>query len=367
MRQLHMGYSGLGGTNAVLRALLSSARKEGCEGDYLFLFYGVESLEPQMKSLCENYGLDYRYFRKLRGYDLKGLWSISGWLMEQSPDIVFAHSDLCFLAGLLAKMRGFKAPVCYVEHQSVALRGKKVWFCSLLSQFFADHRVYLTDFSRNKIKEFLSPFFRDEACSVIENGVDVDLFSPCKKEGKKVFRWGMAARIVEIRRQKDMILAQKRLKEEGIDTVLTFAGDGLMMGELIMLAEDLGLVDCVEFVGFLDESELLEWMRGLDLYLHASLGETASTAIMQAQACGLGVVGTRVSGVARPVEEGGGVVVEARDPDAIFEVVRDLFEDRERLLEMGRRSRGFAEKFLDQKLMWQKYQALIEGCLRKKD
>jgi len=58
-----------------------------------------------------------------------------------------------------------------------------------------------------------------------------------------------------------------------------------------------GLEDCVDLTGYLTPDRLAVGVRSLDIYLHASAGETLSISILQAMATGLPIVGSDVPGI----------------------------------------------------------------------
>lgn len=65
----------------------------------------------------------------------------------------------------------------------------------------------------------------------------------------------------------------------------------------------------MEFTGLLDQAELVDFLRETDIYVHATLGEASSTAILQAMAVGLPVVASDVSGVDTMLPEEAGRLV----------------------------------------------------------
>ena len=76
---------------------------------------------------------------------------------------------------------------------------------------------------------------------------------------------------------------------------MKIAGDGDFKEELVEYTEQLGLTNDVEFTGMIPEKALVNFLQSLDIYVHASLGETMSTAIMQAMACKLPIVASDVN------------------------------------------------------------------------
>ena len=84
---------------------------------------------------------------------------------------------------------------------------------------------------------------------------------------------------------------------------LSIAGDGETSRDIKNYVEQNGLSDHVFIFGLLDQSALLDFLQSLDIYAHCTFGETMSTSIMQALACGLPIIASDVEGVSNMVKE----------------------------------------------------------------
>jgi glycosyltransferase involved in cell wall biosynthesis len=139
----------------------------------------------------------------------------------------------------------------------------------------------------------------------------------------------MAARFSFSKRQDLLIETLRVLKKvrPGVAWKLTFAGDGGELRRLRALTLDLGLEGDVEFPGRLREDELVEWFAGLDIYLHASEGETLSTALLQAMAMGLPIVASEIPGITNLFNTDPAIgVLSPNDPVRFAERVMELYE-----------------------------------------
>lgn len=87
-----------------------------------------------------------------------------------------------------------------------------------------------------------------------------------------------------------------------LDWRLTVAGQGPLRADLQQLAEDLGIADRVRFIGFVsDPATLAHMMASADLLLQPSRWEGLCATIIEALACGAGVVATDSTPNIRPV------------------------------------------------------------------
>jgi L-malate glycosyltransferase len=124
---------------------------------------------------------------------------------------------------------------------------------------------------------------------------------------------------------------------------LRILGEGPQRAELQALAVSLGIAPQVEFVGYIRHEEVVRWLQGFDVFVAASRldSESFGVAVVEASACGLPVIVTRVGGLPEVVSHGhSGLVVEKDDPQALAQAMARLVADRglrELLGEQGRR------------------------------
>jgi glycosyltransferase involved in cell wall biosynthesis len=79
--------------------------------------------------------------------------------------------------------------------------------------------------------------------------------------------------------------------------------------------------------------------QAADVYLHAARMDTFPTTVLEAMACGLPVVATRVGGIPEQVQDGvSGWLVDVGDPPALAERLGRLLESPEQARQMGQRS-----------------------------
>src|SRR5690606_18497805 len=114
----------------------------------------------------------------------------------------------------------------------------------------------------------------------------------------------------------------------GRDIKTVIAGDGETRSEIEALVRDQGLDEHVVMAGMLNQERLLDLLRSLDIYVHSTFGETMSNAIMQAQAVGLPVVATDVSGVNNVIRHReNGLLFALHDDRALAQHIIDLIEN----------------------------------------
>jgi glycosyltransferase involved in cell wall biosynthesis len=102
----------------------------------------------------------------------------------------------------------------------------------------------------------------------------------------------------------------------------------------------LGLDVLVSFAGGLPRDEVRRELAEADLFVLPSVAEATPVALMEAQACGLPVIATRVGAVEEVVEDGrSGWIVPAGDDLALAGALAAALERRDLWTEMGRAGR----------------------------
>ena len=111
------------------------------------------------------------------------------------------------------------------------------------------------------------------------------------------------------------------------DILLRIAGDG-ELDKALSLIRKLGLEDCVELLGWLSAPEVQRELNVADVYVLPSHNEGLPMSLLEAMACGLPVVSTRVGGIPEVVQDGiNGLLIEAGDMEALAGSINALAGD----------------------------------------
>lgn len=197
---------------------------------------------------------------------------------------------------------------------------------------------------------------------VIPCGVDIGLFSP-RDSCEARARLGLDAdrvllyvgRLAPIKGVETLLRALALLKADGFgarDLRLLVVGGGIEErwdgegGRLRALARRLGVEAWVEFRGAQPQDLLPEYYAAADLCLMPSLYESFGMVALEAMACGVPVIGSRVGGLAVTIREGvTGALVPEGDPRALAVRIGVLLADEPRRRALGRQAARWARRF----------------------
>jgi len=332
--------------------------------EHSMLFFGIEDVRPEYEQRCRELGVAHKSIVKQPGPDLDSWRRVWQELKRINPDILVLHS-MSLVPLALVYERLSTTRVLYVDHQSNALKKRREWVMTTMASLFGRRLVLLSDVCSNELKAKLGPLFREEKAFVVSNGIDVDSFSPeGNLRGGPEITISMQSRFSDIKDHATLVRAFAKLVDLRPDRRLrlVLAGDGATRGSVLELVEELSLSSLVEMPGMLNERELIDCLRNTDIYVHSSLGETMSTAVMQAMSTGLAVIGTDVSGINNMVEANvTGALFPAKDVDRLTELLGAWIDDPESYQSMGVRAREIALERFSHISMFERYADLCSS------
>lgn len=121
------------------------------------------------------------------------------------------------------------------------------------------------------------------------------------------------------------------------DAVLLMCGIGAQMDMLKELVEREGVSDRVIFAGFRDD--IIELLKISDMFMFTSRQEGLPVALMQAMACKLPVLCSRIRGNVDLIKDTeGGYMYDCEDVDGFAEGISRILDDKEMAARMGERN-----------------------------
>ena len=187
--------------------------------------------------------------------------------------------------------------------------------------------VSISDFTR---KKFLSWASLDGVKSfLLPNSIKPQQFSAGVKNKKLVERYGLQGKNVLMtlgrlsadERYKgvdEILVLLPGLVKENPDIIYLVVGDGTDRKRLEEKAEQLGMREHVLFTGRIAENEKADYYRLADVYVMPSRGEGFGFVFLEAMACGIPVIASKIDGSREAVRHGElGQLVDPDNPDEI--------------------------------------------------
>jgi L-malate glycosyltransferase len=147
--------------------------------------------------------------------------------------------------------------------------------------------------------------------------------------------------------------------------IIGYISDPPYLEELKALSQSLGLQQNIRFLGL--RHDVVSLLKRCDLFCLLSRSEGHSNALLEAMACGLPCVVTRVGGNAEVAIEGEtGFLVPSEEPDLASERIIWLLDHPEMSKKMGERGRQIVEEKFTVQRMVEQIMRLYDGLIEKK-
>ena len=297
--------------------------------------------------------------------DLLALRRLTFLCRKERPDIVHTHTSKAGILGRIAARRAGVPIVVHTPHGHVFHSYESRWRTRLfvaLEQFCAGKADRLVALTENERREHLElQVGRQEQWVTIHSGVDFGPFQPeLRSDPRLRAEWqipaearvvGTVGRLVPIKGQSFLLEAFSQMAKGDPKLHLLLVGDGPLREDLLAQARALGLcvVDHmggslrldgsptaprVHFLGL--RKDVARCMAVMDLFVLPSLNEGMGRVLVEAMAMSLPCIGSRVSGIPDVIVEGEtGLLVPARDSEALATAIGALLNDEARSRRMG--------------------------------
>jgi L-malate glycosyltransferase len=315
-------------------------------------------------------------WRRVYHWDaLKAAFALRKLIRDEHVDIVQTYFETSNLwGGIVAKLSG--ALLLSSRRDMGILRKTKHALAYRVVNRLADHVLAVSE----EVKRFCidADQIEPQKISVVHNGVDFNRVS-AENDGKNPFsdaEWAGASHIItcvaNVRRIKGidvLVRTAQRVCRELPDAVFLVAGSLYELDyseEVQRMISSLGLEKNVKLLGFVEDPvPLLKMSKAFCLL---SRSEGFCNALLEAMACGVPSVVTRVGGNPEAINDGeNGFMVAIEDDEAAAERLLFLLSNPARAAEIGEKGRTSAQVRFSAETMIEKLISLYRDLLAKRD
>jgi glycosyltransferase involved in cell wall biosynthesis len=156
--------------------------------------------------------------------------------------------------------------------------------------------------------------------------------------------FGVVGRLSDQKGMPYLIAAMREIRAELPGARLLIVGNGEKAAELHALVSELGLDNCITFLG--PRTDVADIVAGLDVFVSSSLWEGLPTVILEAMLLGVPVVATNIAGSRDLVIDGRtGLLAPARDSAALARMIIRQYQQPARAKAMAAAARTHIEQF----------------------
>jgi len=279
------------------------------------------------------------------------------------------HAAVAFMAKMILKDKGIHIPVITTLHGTdITLVGSDSSFAPVV-EFSINNSDGVTSVSENLKDQTLSRFSITKKIDVIYNFIDPRRFQKSNKEhfkkaiapdGEKIILHTSNFR--KVKNVDHVILAFEKIIKK-VDSKLILIGDGPERPKMEALCREIGLCDQIRFLGNQDAVE--EILSIGDLFFLPSSNESFGLAALEAMACEVPVICTKVGGLPEVNIHGHtGFLFEVGDVDGMADQAIKLLQDEALLNQFKSNAIEHTRQFYLEKII-EDYERLYERVSRE--
>ena len=183
-----------------------------------------------------------------------------------------------------------------------------------------------------------------EKLALNRTGIPLEKFAPVRREPPTDGRWILlqGGRLIAKKDHASTFAALAEIRKKFPAIRLRIAGEGPEKPALEKLAAQLGITEAIEWMGFLDQEEMIRALREAHVFVHPSATgpdgnrEGVPNGLLEAMATALPVVATRHGGIPEAVVDGvTGLLVGEREPENLAKSICELLENPETAYRLG--------------------------------
>lgn len=258
-------------------------------------------------------------------------------LKEEKFDIVNAHTPVPYFAEVasLAALR-YKIDYCVTYHSQIVSTRTLINLVShilnmSIDRYMLNRAKRIITVNNTSNYRYLRAYI--DKVVVIPPGVDTNRYKPSKYNPveKRLLFIGTLSRAYEYKGLRVVIDAMPLIIRHHPDATLTVIGDGPLREEYVERCRRNGIYNNVIFRGRVSEEELISEYQQSTLLLVPTLTDTEGFGMvsLEANACGVPVVASRVGGIPYYVKDGvNGFLVDPGDSHMLANKVVELLSDQ---------------------------------------
>ena len=271
----------------------------------------------------------FRALLKLYGNSLMPLLPVAMFRKRGSFDVIHAHSHLFFSTNVCALLRAFGSPPLVITNHGLKSQSVPSWLNDVYIPTIAKWTFKAADriicYTENEKASLVDLGIDGEKIAVIHNGIDTDVFARSQdRTASGRLLW--IGRFVPGKGVEYLIDAFAILAKKHPETELLLIGKGPLKESIERKIADMGLAQKVSIREFVPNRELPEVYKSSDVFVLPSLEEGIPRTILEAMASEVPVVCTNLPQLT-DIVDGCGLLVPARDPEALAEKIDALLSD----------------------------------------
>ncbi len=179
--------------------------------------------------------------------------------------------------------------------------------------------------------DFNSHYHQEDKCLIVKNIIDdvriKKAKEPIKKLSNKKVNFISVGRLATVKGYDILLKIIAKLKRDGLfdDCFLTLVGDGPLREDLIKMAKEYEIQDCIGFVG--NQSNPYQYLAGADMYISSSREESFGLSMVEALILGVPVLATETSATSIIIQDRYNGIIVPNNEEDLYKGLKEILSN----------------------------------------
>lgn len=326
----------VGGAETMMKNLIIEQANAG-HNVMVVAFYQSDS---SIRKALEAIGIEILFVDKKQGFDFSIISKLKRIFNNERPDVIHTHLYVLPYVFLSSGKRRIVHTIHTVAEKERS--GIAVYLTRIIYHSRRVTPVAISDEIRKSISQFHD--IQENKIPVVLNGSPISNYY--KKQSYAIpdkVRIVHVGSLIPLKNHELMIEVANMLKKNNVNFKMEFAGAGYLKEKLQEKVCNLGLEDCVEFVGLKDDISL--FLKDADLFIFPSQYEGVPMSLIEAMASGLPIIASNVGGIPDMITDmANGILIEPNE-DNLYDALVTLIKNEDLRAKLGKSAIEMSNKF----------------------
>lgn len=301
----------------------------------------------------EKAGVRIEYLDKKLGFDPSIIFKLVRLFKREKPDVVHTHiyaSKYGLIAAVLAGINRKIHTVHSIAQQEQGKLGKKI------NNFMYQHCGVVPVALSQEVRKSISDVYglKEDLVPTIFNGIDLSkCITKTNYRENKIFTILHIGRFMQVKNHEILIRSFADFVKEHPCSKLQLLGEGELFAKMQDLAQMLGVVGKVDFLGL--QSNVYPYLHDADVFCLPSEYEGVPMTLIEAMGTGLPIIASNVGGISDMLANGESALLVKPKINELEDAMETLYSSEELRAKLGqaacRRSEVFSSEAMAKSYM----------------
>ena len=300
------------------------------------------------------------------------VWSLNKIIAKIKPDIL--HSGWTPKDGLMSTLSGFHPHLSMPWGSEVMIHPYENFLYKLINNYVFNKSDHITCDSEH-VKKIITKEYKinKKKVTVFPWGIDLNVISNTDLKESKRTKLGWENKTILIMTRKfekfyriiEFIDIFYKLLRSNVNLRLVLLGSGSLENKIKSKIKKLNISNYIHIPGWVNRKDMNSYLNSADIYVSNSYTDGSSVSLLEAIACGLSPIVTKIESIEEWVEDGyNGYLVDIDNPEEMENKIMNLTKSAKKMVKFKKRNIDLSKNKLDWEINFKILENIYSNLLK---